>query len=346
MRIIIDINHPAHVNFFKNAVCRLFEDGHEITITVLERGVLPQIVFKEFGYVKCVPIGRRSGNIFSIVFEANLIKFFKMLAFVFKNDINIGLGVGTFLLGACLKFKGVPNIQFDDDIERKEEIFLEKATCTKLYFPPICKAGKKIKTYNASKEWAYLSPKYFNANQEALKEYNINPREYIFIREVDTATFNYRHQRPNLIESLAKQLPSSLKVLLSLENKSRKNYYPQEWILLKEPVKDIHSLMYFSKLVISSGDSIAREGALLGVPSIYCGFRKMAINKFVEKKGMFYQIAPKEVPEFVKKVVQGHINFENQDILRQKLFQEWDDVTKLIVKETEEYVRIKEKQWI
>jgi len=344
MKIVIDITHPAHVNFFKNAVRKLFESGHQIKITVLKRGILPQIVFKEFEYVKCVCIGKRSRNIFSILFEANLIKFFKMMIFVFKNDIDIGLGVGTFLLGACLKLKGIPNIQFDDDVERKNEVLLEKITCTKLYFPPICKASKKVKTYNASKEWAYLSPKYFVANREALKEYGIDTKEYIFIREVDTVTVNYRHQKPNIVENFAQQLPSSFKVILSLENKSRKKYYPPQWILLEEPLKDIHSLLYFSKLVISSGDSIAREGALLGVPSVYCGSRKMAINNFVSEKGMLYQIEPEEVPEFAKKVAQGNINFENQDIFRQKLLQEWDDVTELIVKETEEHVRTKEKQ--
>ena len=61
--------------------------------------------------------------------------------------------------------------------------------------------------------------------------------------------------------------------MLSLEDKSTKERYPEDWILLEEPVEGIHSLIYYSCALISSGDSMAREAALLGVPSYYLGIR-------------------------------------------------------------------------
>ena len=68
-------------------------------------------------------------------------------------------------------------------------------------------------------------------------------------------------------------IPAGMKVLFSLEEKKRRDEYPSDWILLQEPIEDIHSLIYYSAGLVSSGDSMAREAALLGVPAYYLGIR-------------------------------------------------------------------------
>ena len=55
--------------------------------------------------------------------------------------------------------------------------------------------------------------------------------------------------------------------------KKRRDEYPADWIMLQEPIEDIHSLIYYAAGLVSSGDSMAREAALLGVPSYYLGIR-------------------------------------------------------------------------
>jgi hypothetical protein len=39
MRIIVDVNHPGHVHFFKNCIWELQQKGHEILITASEKDV-------------------------------------------------------------------------------------------------------------------------------------------------------------------------------------------------------------------------------------------------------------------------------------------------------------------
>jgi len=337
MKILIDLTHPSHLNVFKNAIKILSQQGHHVTVLVLKRGTLPEIAKKELSGINIITIGKRSESLFSIVFNGNLLRFIKIFFFVLNHKAQLGLSIGGFLLGAALKIFGIPNLQFDDDVERKWEMLLEKLTCSRLYLPPIVKPREKTHFFNGPLEWAHLSPKYFSPREKALKDYNLKPKNYIFIREIKTNTINYRHQKPDIIADFAQAIPENLTVVLSLEDKSKKKYYPRHWIILEEPVNDIHSLMYFSKLVISSGDSMAREGALLGVPSIYCGFRQMAINKFVEEKSMFYHLNPQQVTEFLGHVMAGVVTLLDQDILRQKLFQEWEDVTELIVNESQKY---------
>lgn len=74
------------------------------------------------------------------------------------------------------------------------------------------------------------------------------------------------------------------RVVLSLENKTLTSRF-EKWQILEEPVEDIHSLMYYSRAVVSDGDSMAREGAQLGVPAVYCGQRIMRANQALEQFG-------------------------------------------------------------
>ena len=110
-------------------------------------------------------------------------------------------------------------------------------------------------------------------NEKALEPYGVKPKEYMFLREVTVGTTNYAGQESGAILGIKDMIPRGMKVLLSLEEKKRRNEYPADWILLQEPIEDIHSLIYYSAGLVSSGDSMAREAALLGVPAYYLGIR-------------------------------------------------------------------------
>lgn len=130
------------------------------------------------------------------------------------------------------------------------------------------------------KEWAYLNPRTFRPNVEVLKQYGVKEKEYMFLREVSVGTINYTGQESGAILGIKDMIPKGMKVLLSLEEKKRRGEYPEDWILLQEPIEDIHSLIYYAAGLVSSGDSMAREAALMGVPAYYLGIRyTMPANK-------------------------------------------------------------------
>ena len=331
MTILIDIIHPAHLNLFKRLIFELNEKGHRVIVTCIKRGKLPLIVEKELYPLPVTYIGKHKGTRFSILFEANIVRFFQLFFFMVGKKIDIGISFGSFIMGAGLTLMGKPNIHLGDDPERKMNAFLELLTCTERYSPPIISPSGKTKTFNALKEWSYLSPSYFTPNPEIPKLYGVQPKEYLFIREVSNGSLNYLGQEIGLVSLFASQLPKNLKVILSLEDKSLLPIYPENWILLKEPVNDIHSLIYFSKIVISSGDSMAHEGAMLGNPSIYCGNRFMKANQLLIDKEILFKVDPLTVPDFVESLILGKFDFTNQESFRQKLLSEWVDVNKFLL---------------
>jgi predicted glycosyltransferase len=336
MKIIVDIAHPAHVNFFKHALRALARDGHQVVIAGLRRGELPKILENELAEFPVHYVGNHRGTKFSIIVEANLLKFFRLFFLVLSERPDFGLSVGSFTLGAVLKLFGKPNVQFDDDPERPVNVFLEKLTSTRLFFPPIVAPQPNVGTMNALKEWAYLSPRYFTANADGLSFYNLVPKHYIFVREVSTGSLNYADQEANTIASFAAQLPEQYPVLLSLEDKQTMGAYPAHWTVLQEPVPDIHSLLYYSCLVISSGDSMAREGAMLGVPSVYVGSRDMKANAMMQEKKMLFQCSVSQAPDLVDRILEKELTVPTQDEFRAQLRAEWDDITQLIVSQIDQ----------
>ena len=84
---------------------------------------------------------------------------------------------------------------------------------------------------------------------------------------------------------------------------------------------------------------MAREGAQLGVPSIYCGFREMNANKILVDKGMIFEKQPEDVPIFVQSIIDNKVKIKNQNDFRKDLQDQWDDLTQLIISKVESYER-------
>lgn len=338
-KIIVDVRHPAHLNFFRPVLYKLKEKGWEIDIVVIDRGRVLKITQKEFPEFCVTKIGVHRGTKLSIILEANILRFFQMILFLRHKKYNIGISVSSFILGAAAKLQGVPNLQFYDDPEYKKHVRLQKLTSTKTYYPKIKEFGSHIETFNALKEWAYLSPKYFSPNAQVLEEFDLVGKKYIFVREVINSSLNYSDQASNLVATISTKFPAGYTVLLSLEDKKTKDLYPKHWIILQEPLNDIHSLMYYSSFMVASGDSMAREAALLGVPSVYCGIREMTANKKLIDLNMLFQVNVETVPDFLDKLISKEILIEDKNRFREKLLKEWVDVSEFIEEKILEYAR-------
>ncbi|MGS0525505.1 DUF354 domain-containing protein [Zobellia nedashkovskayae] len=314
---------------FRNTI-RSF-DPSEIDIYCVNRGKLLPVIQYELPEYNIICIGdyKHNKGMFSMVFKIVLPRILRLFRLVKTSKYRFVI-TAHYQANFVAKLKGIPNVAFIDD-PRRFVFPLLKFSADDVFLPPFEKKFDGVKYFNALKEWSYLSPQYLKPDISALSEYNLEPKRYIFIREVSTETSNYLSQDSGAILSIAEQFPSSLKVILSLENKELASQFPESWTILKEPVKDIHSLMYFSQVVISSGDSVAREGAMLGVPSIYAGIRDMPANVIMIKKEMLFKLEPKEIAEMVGKMRSGEMVFPEQEEFRQALVEEWDDVTKLLL---------------
>lgn len=301
-----DICHTPQYNFYKNFIIRLAGEGHIVYLTILNRGKMPLIIQKElaiYSTIKIYIIGRHRLAKWSAIIDANLIRIVKLFLWSLDKQIDIAYS-NAFLSSAIGKVRGFHSYTFDDDpqtLDFKPKMWFSKISHYCLYeLPSGYTLSSKVKVLPVLKEWAYLAPNVFVPDMKFLDKYKLKPKEYFFVREVSVGTVNYAGQSAGAVMDIASKIPHDKKVLLSLEDKSKKYMYPKDWILLEEPVEGIHSLIYYSCALISSGDSMAREAALLGVPSYYLGIRyDMPANRTASRLGILYSRKSMDFEEWI-----------------------------------------------
>lgn len=342
MKIIwFDIGHAAQLNFYKNSIKSL-SDNHKILVTILKRGRLQRIAENEIGNLPNVflfIVGKHNNTKLSAIIHGNLLRLISMLGFMLNNKIDLHISNGY--QGSFISyFFRVPSITFGDD-PRSFDYRMKLLFARKVFFCLVSekyiKLNKKASILNCLKEWSYLNPKQFVPNEDALEKYNLKPHSYIFIREVTTGTLNYSYQKFGIIESISHLIANNISVLFSLEDKSVRHLYPSHWKLLQEPVDDIHSLIYYSRGLISSGDSMAREAAILGLPSLYIGTREMAANNVLIDMVDFFQVTK----ESFKSTYDEHFNEfskKKQEENYKLLQNEFIDINEFIVETAKQFL--------
>ena len=331
--VIIDITHYPHVNFYKYVIGALTRKNINVQVILQPRGNLVSIFEKECPDVPYVLIGGYKKSIFGKML--GMIKCdIAFLKYLSKIEFEVGTGVGSINLAHTARFFGKTAIIFGDDTENKLAHYLIKPFAPWIVMPKcITIRGKKILKYNGFKELAYLHPNHFRPDKKALEPYDLNPYEYVFIREVSSASLNYRRlTMGKLAKTLGYLKEMDLKIVLSIEEKSLINLFKKYCIILEEPIEDIHSLLHFASLTISSGDSMARESCLVGTPAIYTGGRDMAINNELIKRSCMFKVNDeKYIKDTIKYLIKANIKKEVEAKINQAIKEEWVDTTQVIL---------------
>ncbi len=340
MKILIDIKHPAQLNLFKGLARELAAEKWEVTVCYLNRGKLPKIIAAEYAGFHTIPVGSSNGSKWSIIWNGNIKRAWTFLHLIKKNRYDICIAVSSVPLALASKMFSTPVIQFNDDPERRQLNYINARLSNQLFFPPIVQKNNKTSTFNCLKEWSYLSPKRFQPDEKVLTRYALSPYEYVFMREVSNKSFNYYSQQNAIISGFSHKLKGSAKVVLSLEDKSIAGTFPTNWTILEEPVEDIHSLIYYSKLVVSSGDSMAREGAMLGVPSIYCGFREMKANEILINMGILKHLPGQQAVPRINQIMDQVCSQREKLRIRNGLMENWDDMIVFMKEQINHYKKV------
>ncbi len=278
-KVLFDVIHPAHINFFKHAIGELSQNGFEILLTYLDRGIVKTLIGKELPQHNPIKIGSyRNSRIGkgAMVSERALL-FSRLLR---QESPSVTLGVGDFILAVSSRLTRIPAIQFYDDFEFAINFKLSHLFADTFVVPQFIPVrGNDVIAYNGYKELAYLHPEVYTPDSRVISKIGLEKNTYVFAREVSGISLNYANlDRLSLLPIIKHLHSKGVHVLLSLEDKSLIEQYEPYCQVLEEPLEDIYSLIAFSRFGLSSGDSMAREMALLGVPCIYVGGRDMCIN--------------------------------------------------------------------
>ena len=342
MHILVDISHPAHVHFFRNALNLWEKRGHRVSIVSRDKDITLELLDK-YGYQHTCLSKARKG-ILGLAFE--LLEHEGKLYWMMRNDPpDIFLEIaGTFIVHAAKLLKKPSVVFYDTEnatISNAITYPIATAICT-----PSCyqgRVGKGHITYSGYHELAYLHPARFQPDPEIINKLKIpQDKPYTIVRFVNWEAGHDVAQKGFSLQGkirLINELNSFGPVFITSEAP-----LPRELEGFRFPLSSslIHQAISFSSLYVGESATMASECCILGVPAIFVSPVGRGYTDEQEKEyGLCYTISDKEEDKaiFLALELMRNKSKEQWPMKRAKMLQEKVDVTQWMVQFVEELVK-------
>jgi uncharacterized protein len=339
VKILIDIGHPAHVHYFRNAIKIMQEHGHQTIITTRNKDITLQLlknyslpyVFTGKNYNSII------GKMFSII--RNDIQIL-ITALKFKPDLFVSFFLPFSAHVGWLLRK--PVIGFTDTEHATLSIKLTKRF-TDAILTPSCynkNLGEKQINFNGNMELSYLHHKYFKANKSILEILGVRENErYAILRFVSwNASHDIGHSGLTLEKKIkiVNEISKYVRVFISTEGEVAQELEKFKIVI---PPERMHDALAFSSLFIGESGTMASESAVLGIPTIYVNSLPLMGYLGEEKrKGLLFHFNYFE--GVLKKAIEllENTNLKQEfQVLRHQFLSEKNDVTGFMIWFIENY---------
>ncbi len=316
MKILVDIGHPAHVHYFKNAVQILSKKGFDFFFVVRERDSTIELI-ESTGFNYCSR-GKGGRGLFNKLLSIPKIdyKIYK-IAKKYRPDIFLSFGSPYMAHVAWLMRK--PHIAYDDTEHAKYEHMMYMPF-TDIILSPSCYMGKLARNqilFNAFMEMHYLHPNYFKADESILNTIGVKKDEkYCIVRLISWdanhdvgqhgMTLDDKREIVHTIEKYCKVFISSEEKLPNDLQKYKLNIHPSQ----------LHNVLNFASLYIGEGSTTASECTILGTPAIYVNTLETGLTNEERDWGLLFQLLKKD--EILNKAIEILSNSESDSFFESK----------------------------
>src|SRR5690606_15927362 len=343
MRIPIDINHPAHVHYFRNFSRIMEANGHEILFVSRDKEITHSLLeLYGFPYIKRGK-GKTGkwGKIFYLIY-ANL-KLYR-IARKFKPDLFL-----NFLHpypSQIAKLLGKTSLVFSDTEHASLHHKLTVPFASTIYTPSCYRIdlGAKQKRFNSYMELAYLHPNHFTPNPNILDLLGIGENErFVLVRFVSwEAAHDFGHTGMSLdnkrraVNAMAKHA----KVFVTSEAPLPPDL---ERYRIRIPFDKMHDALFYSSLLFGESATMASEAAVLGTYAIFMDNDGRGYTDDEEKRfGLVFNYSESEQDQLkaIEKAVELLSNPNSKNESRQKrdvLLTQCIDTTEYMVNEVLKY---------
>ena len=338
MDVIVTIQHPAHVHFFRHAITELAAQGHGVSVFARENEVAIDLL-EAYGIDHEVLAGE-SGSMLSLAavqatYETRLLRRARRI------DPDVITAIGGVAAAHIATVVGAKSVVFYDT---------EHATfVTKLAYPfadvvctPSCYRGNigvKQVEYPGYHELAYLHPDRFDPDPAVLETIGLEPTDTFAIvrvsswdasHDVGQGGFDDLHDAVDRLES------AGAKVLLVPEGDLPADLESRR---LTTAPEHMHDLLAYADVVVGEGATTAAEAAVLGTPSVYVN--SLSLGYTTELAARYGLVVPCNGEDRHARALEAAVSILEQDdrstwmSRRERLLSERIDVTDVIVDEIE-----------
>lgn len=269
MRVLVEILHPAHVHFFRNAISEWTRRGDKVLVLSREKDVANDLL-RAYGipFESISKLGKTKLSLGVEMVERDIKMFLR--ARRFEPDVLVGImGVTIVQVGRALRTPAV--VFYDTENAKLTNNFvypLAHSVCT-----PECYAAKvrgKHVRYPSYHELAYLHPARFAPDAEVVRAAGVDPSApYFLLRFVSWQASHDLGEKGFSLEmkrELVRTLASHGRVLISSEQDLPRDL---EQYRFGAPPHQVHHFIAHSRMLIGESATMASEAAVLGVPAFY-----------------------------------------------------------------------------
>lgn len=284
MRILIDINHPAHVHYFRNFYKIMTGKGHSILVVSRNKEIEYDLLNKY--HIPFVGRGQgKNGSISKFIYMIYADFKILLLSLKFKPDLYLNFlhpypSQVAWLLGKV-------SLVFSDSEHAKLHHQLTVPFATKVLTPACYKIdlGKKHIRFQSYMEVSYLHPNYFTPDPSVLELLGVKESDsFVIVRFV---SWNAAHDfgfTGFTLENKRKAISELSKystVFISSEGQLPEDLEKQR---IKIPTHKMHDALYYCNLLFGESATMASEAAVLGTPSIFANANGLGYTDEEESK--------------------------------------------------------------
>lgn len=283
MNVVVTIQHPAHVHFFKNAIDELEREGHEVHVFAREKEIAVELL--DAYDIDHEVLAGRADSLLSLA-GVQLTYELRLLRRARRIDPDVITAIGGVAAAHVATLVGARSVVFYDTehaklIQRLAFPFAD-VICT-----PNCythNLGTKHVRYAGYHELAYLHPDRFTPDEGVLDDLGLDEDDRIaVVRLVDWgASHDVGNAGFDGVEEVVERLEATgAAVLLTSEGP-----LPEELESYRARIapERMHDLLFFADLFIGEGATMAAESAVLGTPAVYVNTLSMGYTDELEDR--------------------------------------------------------------
>jgi uncharacterized protein len=290
MRVLFDLTHPANVHLFKHLIRSLRASGSEVLLASRDKDVT--LALLEAEGLEHVCLTRRGKGLAGLAAELVLrTARLRRLAASFRPDVLVA-AEGGVSIGPVGAIRRRPRVVFAQvDRARLQNLLgLPWATtiCTGTGYR--LRHGARQKRFAGFQTQAYLDPRRFRPDAEALRQYGISPDQpYAVLRLVGWTAAHDLGRRGLAVKSLLaaiRRLERLGRVILSSESPLPETLVPWQNPV---PAARLHDLLAFAGVCVAEGGTVAAEAGMLGTPAVACNSYEFGYLESLCERGLIHR---------------------------------------------------------
>lgn len=339
MKVLIDINHPAHVHFFRVPAQLLIRKGHAVVFTSRDKDVT-QALLDELGLEhRC--LSSMGSGMWHLAREL-IFRNAALWRLVRKEQPDVMLAIGGTFIAHVGAVSSVPSLVFYDTENARLQNLITYPLA-RLVIAPRCYEAwlpKRHRRYTGYHELSYLHPDHFTPDRDVALANGLATAGPSYMVRVVSWQANHDVGETgwsiDLLSSVVDHLSQTGTVIIVSEQSLPAAF---DRYLYRGAVAKIHHLMSGLRLFVGESATMASECAVLGVPAIYAAQTGRGYtNEQEQRYGLVRNLATLTASAVTTAIDDMlAVDEAHYQERRQRMLDECEDVAQVVVDLAEEF---------